>query len=68
MYPNLAAEMARKGITQQDIADALSKNPATVSGWFNNRGGGFSVDDAFLIKERFFDECDVDYLFSEVAR
>jgi len=62
MYPNLAAEMARKGIKQKDIAEMLKIRSATVSLKLS-RKAPLMIDEAFKIKMKFFPECPLEYLF-----
>lgn len=61
-YRNLAAEMARKGISKKDIAKSLNMRYQT----FLDKTSGKSrlyIDEAFKIKEKFFPECEIEYLF-----
>lgn len=62
-YPNLAAEMARRGITQSDISKVIGKNPATVSCWMNGSRGDFSVESAMKLRDELFPGLNVEYLF-----
>lgn len=65
-YPNLEAEMARKGVTQKDIAKLLGKTPETICGWMNGRvGAAFPVGASMLLKQELFPECTIEYLFAE---
>ena len=68
MYPNLQAEMARRNVTQNDIAKYLDRNPVTISGWINGKGGGFSIGAALAIESHFFSGCAIDYLFAQDAK
>lgn len=68
-YPNFAAEMAR---THTDyagvykcIAGQMGKSTDTVSNWINGRGGEMPVKAAFAIKDEFFPDFTIDYLFNE---
>lgn len=63
MLRNLRAEMARYGVTIGDIADFLGVRYATVSDKINGRYR-FYYDEAVRIKNRFFPECDIEYLFA----
>ena len=67
IYPNLEAEMARKRVTQKDLASLLDKTPETICNWMNGRAGDFSVGAVFRVKEELFPECTVDYLFERKA-
>ena len=64
-YPNLLAEMARTGVTQNEIGDAIDKKPSRVSELMNGKSGGFSIQQAFVIRASFFPDHSVDYLFAE---
>lgn len=64
-YPNLLAEMARSGFTQATIAEVIDKKPTRVSELINGKSGGFSIKQAFDIRESLFPNHTVDYLFSE---
>lgn len=61
-YPNLRAEMSRIGIRQRDVAKLLGVSELTVSKKMNGKSS-FTIDEAFLIKETFFPNFTVDYLF-----
>lgn len=62
MYNNLRAEMARKGLTIQDLADTLGVRYATVCDKLNGKYR-FYYDEAKKIKDTFFPECEIEYLF-----
>lgn len=62
MYCNLKAEMARKGIKVKDIADLLGVRRATASDKINGKYR-FYCDEAIKIKETFFSDLNIDYLF-----
>lgn len=63
-YPNLRAEMSRIGIKQVDIAKLLGVGEATVSNKMKGKST-FDIDEAFLIRENFFPNLSLDYLFSD---
>lgn len=62
MYKNLKAEMARLGITQQNIADCLQVRNATISDKINGKSR-FYYDEALKIKTSFFPALSLEYLF-----
>jgi len=64
MLRNLRAEMAREGITMVDIADFLNLRYATVNDKVNGKYR-FYYDEALKIKERFFPDRSLEYLFEE---
>ena len=64
MFPNLKAEMARRGITQKMIAELLGKSES----WVDNALRGKSnlpLIDGVKIKNEFFKEVDIEILFSD---
>ena len=63
-YGNLLAEMARKEITQNDIAILLKKTVSTVSTKINGKYP-FTLDEAVKIKEHLFNDKDISYLFEK---
>lgn len=62
-YPNLAAEMTRNGVTEKDIATAVSKSTDTVKNWMKGKGD-FPIGKAFTVQETFFPSLSIAYLFS----
>jgi plasmid maintenance system antidote protein VapI len=63
MHRNLRAEMAREGITMVDIADFLNLRYATVNEKVNGKYR-FYYDEALKIKQRFFPDRSLEYLFA----
>lgn len=67
-YPNLAAEIARTGISYGDVyataADSVGKTVDTVSNWVSGRAGELPVVAAFAIRDKHFPQLSIDYLFS----
>lgn len=64
-YPNLMAEMVRKGIPASEVAKAIDVNPATLSAKMNN-ANRLKLVEAAKIRDRFFPGLAMDYLFSQV--
>ena len=64
-YPNLEAELSRSGITRLQVAALLGKNKSTISSWMHGNYNGFSVTQATAVRDAFFPEMSLDYLFSE---
>jgi len=62
IYKNLAAEMARKGITKKDLAKLLNMRYPTVVDKTNGKSR-FYLDEAIKIKDIFFPDLDLEYLF-----
>jgi transcriptional regulator with XRE-family HTH domain len=65
-YPNLKAELARMGVTQGELADAIGCTPETVSRWMNGKGS-MPISACFRVKEQLFPYLTVDYLFTSKA-
>jgi hypothetical protein len=63
MYPNLDAELARKGLKRKDLAWLFKNRVATVSDKLNGRYP-ILIDEAFKIKESYFSDLSLDYLFA----
>lgn len=63
-YKNLRAEMARHGVTVRQIAELLGVRFATVSDKLNGRSR-FFTDEAIRIKQHFFPNCSLEYLFDD---
>ena len=62
-YSNLVAEMARKKITIRKIAATMQKSVSKISKNINGSGGDFNIEEAFFIRDTFFPECEIEYLF-----
>ncbi|WP_090775381.1 DNA-binding protein [Shouchella lonarensis] len=62
MLRNLRAEMARIDVKTADIAELLSVRYGTVNDKLNGKTD-FSVSHAAKIKNEFFPEQDIEYLF-----
>ncbi|MFS0822132.1 XRE family transcriptional regulator [Bacillus sp. 1P02SD] len=64
MYRNLLAEMARRGITKKDLAEFLNMRYPTIVDKTNGKSR-FYLDEAFKIRNEFFPDCDLLYLFED---
>lgn len=62
MYPNLKAEMARRQVTANQLAQLLEVRPATVSDKMNGRYR-FYYEEVLAIKRHFFPDLSIEYLF-----
>lgn len=62
-YPNLRAEMGRKNINIQTIADICGFTRDSLSRKLS-RKSKLGIDDAFAIQQNVFPELDVKYLFT----
>lgn len=63
-YPNLSAEMKRFGIEQREMASSIGRTPQTVSNWMSGRNSP-TVEDAFKVRDTFFPNMSIDYLFAD---
>lgn len=64
MYPNLAAEMARKGIDFSDIAKVIGKDKRSVYNKIH-KITHFTLEECRAIRDAFFLDMELDYLFKE---
>ena len=60
-FPNLRAEMARKRVSIQDIAQKLKKDRTTIYAKLSGKRP-IHLEEAFAIIDAFFPELDVHYL------
>lgn len=65
-FSNLRAEMARKKVTVQEIADSIGVNRDTVARKLS-RKSPITLKDAFTIERTFFPGLGVPYLFEEAT-
>jgi hypothetical protein len=63
-YGNLKAEMARRGISQGQIADFLGMSLNNVNYKINGRVS-FTLREVTGIKDQFFPDETIDYLFAD---
>lgn len=65
-YPNLRGEMVKRKLNNGDLAKLLDVHPTTIGNKFNNRGNSdFSISEAILIKETYFQNLSVEDLFKK---
>lgn len=64
MYRNLKAEMARSGLTNEQLAKGIGVNPATMSAKLNT-AGRMRLDEAQQLRDEFFPGMTMDYLFGD---
>lgn len=62
MYPNLDAEMARKGLKRKDLAELFGGRIPTVSDKLNGKYP-LSLHEAERVRALFFPDLTLDYLF-----
>lgn len=67
-YPNFAAEMARYkldyGTLYEEVAKQFGKSSDTVSNWMTGRAGELPTKVAFAVRDKYFPDMSVDYLFA----
>lgn len=63
MFPNLDAEMARKKITRNALAEGIHKTPTTLSLKLNGKAP-ISLNECIEIKKAIGSDCTIDYLFA----
>lgn len=66
MYKNLQSKMAREGVTQRSIADYLGIHENSVGNKVLGKSP-FTIEEAFKIKEKFFPDSDLLYLFKRFS-
>lgn len=67
MYPNMEAEMKRKGITALEIAKHLKIAPSTLSAKMNKRNR-LKLNECVFIADSFFPGMSIEYLFKWVEK
>ena len=64
MFKNLLAEMARRDINNLDLSRLLNLTPNTISRKMTGKSE-FTRKEMFTIKNNFFPELTIEYLFQE---
>lgn len=62
MFPNLKAEIARKGYKEKDMAKKIGVSPRTLSNKITGRSD-FTLSEMLAIKQNFFPDLSLEYLF-----
>lgn len=64
-YQNLSAEMARNGISVEQVAASIGISRITLYSRFRaNHKNVFSLDEAYQIRDALFPTLTIDYLFA----
>lgn len=63
-YPNLKAEMARSNISIKHLMNTTGKSRSGVSNNLNGKGS-FSVEESLAIRDAYFKQLSIDYLFAK---
>jgi hypothetical protein len=66
MYLNLEAEMKRYGVSRSDLAKCLNVRYGTILRHFSK--GKFLFEEALIIRNRFFPQLEIEYLFAETSK
>lgn len=66
-YKNLYGEMARIGLTIQDIAQLIGRSRTSTSNKLSGKHT-LSLDEALLIKKTFFPNETIEYLFVDTNK
>ena len=61
-YLNLVGELAKRNVSKEKIAECLKIHRNSVT--YKLNGGSFSVEEAVQIRDSFFPECTLEYLFA----
>lgn len=64
IYPNLAGEIAKAGLSRKRMAEQLGVSHRTFYNWLSG-STVLRYDDAVKIKETFFPESTVEFLFQK---
>ena len=64
---NLEAEMKRSGIERKEIAKALNRNVSAIHRWINCYSSP-TMKEAKVMRDRFFPDCSLSYLFEEFEK
>ena len=62
-YSNLKAELARSGISMEEVFKMLGIHRNSVANKLNGETS-FTVEEAFKIHDRYFPKLSIDYLFA----
>lgn len=66
MFPNLEAELARKGLKYDDVAKAIDTDPKTARRKMK-LVTEFKISECFRIRDCLFPGMDIEYLFAYEA-
>ncbi len=62
-YSNLIGELAKRKVSKEKISECLKIHRNSVT--YKLNGGTFSVEEAVQIRDTFFPECSLEYLFEK---
>ena len=65
MYLNLKTELERNRITETELADLLGVHRNTIANKLNGTTS-FTIDEAVLIRDKFFPYAEFQYLFKKI--
>lgn len=64
MYANLVSEMAKKAITKRNVAEVLQVHENTLKNKLDGKSK-FNIEEGFVIRQHFFPDLSIEYLFEE---
>lgn len=67
MFPNLRAEMARKGLDNKTLSMGLGVSPKTLSNKLSGKSE-FTLSEIVRIKNQYFPNLSLEYLFEQESK
>lgn len=67
VYPNLRTAALSKGITQEQMANYIGIRAHSFSYRMTGKQGEFTVSEAFAIRDRFFPNLSIEWLFARAS-
>lgn len=67
MLYNLEAEIARKNLTKQKIADCIGISKRTLYDKLTGKTA-FTINEASKLQKELFPECEMEYLFKQATK
>ena len=67
MLHNLEAEIARKNLTKQNVADCIGINKRTLYDKLTGKTA-FTINEAFKLQKELFPDCEMGYLFKQTTK
>lgn len=65
MYLNLKTELDRNNVNEIELAEAIGVHRNSISNKLNGRTP-FTIDEALIIREKFFPYAEFQYLFKKI--
>lgn len=67
MLHNLEAEIARRGLAKQKVADCIGISKRTLYDKLTGKTT-FTINEASKLQKELFPECEMDYLFEQIEQ